>query len=105
MVGSRALTPATKSNLGRHEYYLTEGSLLLSSKWESLAHMFRIICVAVLKLAVVFFLARLMSQIKNSGVGPSYISVVCFGIFSLLTILLLVQCHRPAPISSSVSRI
>lgn len=97
MINFGALTQATKFGLGRHEYYLTEDNFLLSSKWDSIAQPFGIIGVAVPKLAVVIFLARIVGPTKNYGVRALYISVVSLVVFSgVLAILLFVQCSPPA---------
>lgn len=97
VVNFAALIKATSYGLGRHAYYLNKEDYLLSTKWDSIAQPFGIIGVALPKLAVLIFLARIVGPAKSNWIRALYISVVTLVVFSgILAIVNFAQCSPPS---------
>ncbi len=91
------LIKATTFGLGRHEYYLTPENFLLSIKWNYIGDPFGIMGVAVPKLAVVVFLARVVGPAKRYQLWALYFFVVTLIILSAVaSILLFAECSPPS---------
>lgn len=95
---------ATTFGLGRHADHLTSENFLLSVKWVLIAAPFGIIGVAVPKLAVVIFLARVVGPTKHNQIRVLYFFVITLNILTALAAMLVfIQCSPPyAPWTPSV---
>ena len=87
---------ATTFGLGRHADDLTSESFLLSVKWVLIAAPSGIIGVALPKLAVVIFLARVMGPTRRNQIRTLYFFAITLNILTALAAMLIfIQCSPP----------
>ena len=97
MINLGLIVKATAIGLGKHEQHLDPNDALQTIKWIFIVDPFGIIGVALPKLAVVIFLARIVGPAKRLQIWTLYFLVISLLVLSgVSAILLFAQCSPPS---------